>query len=137
LCLYINLWPFHFGWGNSWSHYKALIDDNGDAISARDILEKHLFDIQPAPETLLCNDEREITDAVSCFLKNISGEINEDLVREYERLVPEDTLLKLSGGHISEAWIRNNSPDHGALNSAFGPETRENGKAVIATEQQV
>ena len=110
LSLYINLYPFHFGLRNSWGYYKSLLDDNGDAVSARDILEKYIFDDQVEYGTLLINSEREIADAVSCFLKNISGDVNEDLVREYERLVPENTMFNLSGARISEAWIKNNSP---------------------------
>jgi putative glycosyltransferase (TIGR04372 family) len=103
----LNIFPFFTSTGKFWLCYKHAYDSQGNHIPFRDIVEKYPFpQYFPDEYDILPNTADEIFEAVRCYLDEIERPGSSEVDSDLENLWPEYSLFKMSGGHVSPAFVK-------------------------------
>ena len=106
--LFLDCFPYSIGRKNSWVYPKAARDKEGRPLPGRLLITDFVYDLTASFGTLLNNTEEEITDAVACFVEDVTNLDNPDPYADIAALIPQDTQFHITGARLSPAWVRRN-----------------------------
>jgi putative glycosyltransferase (TIGR04372 family) len=103
----LNIFPFFTSTGKFWLCYKHAYDSQGNHMSFHDMVQKHPFpQCFPDEYDVLPNTADEILEAVRCYVEEIEHPGSSKVESDLEDIWPEYSLFKISGGHISPAFVK-------------------------------
>jgi len=128
--LVVNVFPFYTSCGTQtgkhWLYYKHAYDTQGSHVPFRDIVQKypfackqfedrqqhghaHPFEHHYLPDgyDVLPNTADEILEAVHYYVEEIERPGSSKVDADLENTWPEYSLFKISGAHISPAFVTN------------------------------
>ena len=116
--LYLNWFPYFCGRRNAWVYFKSARDGKGRILPGRRLITDFVYDIDVSFGTLINNTQEEITDAVACFIEDVTRPDAPDPYAHIAALIPQNTQFHLVGARLSPAWVRRNIPDEIEMESA-------------------
>ena len=109
----LNNYPFSDADGKFWLYYKHVFDERGNQVPFCDMAQKYSFhnrrDGESLPEgfQILANSADEILDAVRFYVDEVECPGSSQLDPSLEDLWAAYSQFKISGSHISPAFVKN------------------------------
>jgi len=106
--LFLDAFPFNFGYKNSFVYFKSARDKNGCVIPGLRLISDFAADITASFGALENNSADEITEAVASFVENLEALVGPDPHADIAEMISVNSLFRLTGARVSPAWIRRN-----------------------------
>jgi putative glycosyltransferase (TIGR04372 family) len=106
--LFLDAFPFNFGYKNSFVYFKSARDKKGRVIPGLRLLSDFAADITATFGTLENNSADEITEAVGSFLEDLKELNGPDPHADIAEMIPDNSLFRITGAKVSPAWVRHN-----------------------------
>ena len=106
--LFLDAFPFNFGYKNSFVYFKSARDKKGCVIPGLRLISDFAADITATFGALENNSAAEITEAVASFIDDLKALDGPDPHADIAEMIPVNSLFRITGARISPAWIRHN-----------------------------
>ncbi len=104
----LNVFSFFCSDGKFWLYYKHAFDGRGNHVPFRDMARKYAFNKNfPETYTAVKNSADEILEAVRCYVDEMEHPGSSKVDSSLEDLWPVYSEFKISGSHISPAFVEN------------------------------